>query len=126
MPKPEPMPSTGRPLVSNASTLVLSGFLIAAAAIEFATDDAGVYVLACGLTGLLAWLGLESARERRAMQAVLDREADACRRLKKHAMQPVAPLPLNFDGDPLADFFSSSQASTPREGSPTDSSPQAG
>jgi hypothetical protein len=100
--------SSGRPVISNASTLVLSAFLIAAAVIELAADDVGVYVLACGLTGLLGYLGLEAANDRRSRQAVVDREEDACRRLNKHLSTPIAPLPLNFDRDPLGDLFDSS------------------
>jgi hypothetical protein len=41
-----------------------------------------------------------------------DREQDACRRLNKHLTTPIAPVPLNFDGDPLADLFRSSPGSS--------------
>jgi hypothetical protein len=119
--------SKRRPLVSNASTLVLSVFLIAAAILELAADDSGPYVLACGLTGLLAYLGLEAASERRSRQAVADREADACLRLKKHLTTPMAPLPLSLDRDPLADFFGSSVDPVGgKSAPPKNNGPQAG
>jgi len=108
----KPGDAARRPLISNTSTLVLSVFLIAAAALEFAADDVGVYVLASGLVGLLCYLGLEAVGERRARQEMADREQDACRRLNKHLTTPIAPVPLNFDGDPLADLFRSSPESS--------------
>jgi hypothetical protein len=125
---PTPDDAAGRPLISNASTLVLSVFLIAAAVLEFAADDLGVYVLACGLVGLLGYLGLEAAGERRARRAMAEREEDACRRLNKHLTTPIAPLPLNFDGDPLSELFGSLPGSSTTGSSKpeTPGRPQAG
>jgi len=114
--------SERRPLVSNASTLVLSVFLIAAAGIELAADDAGPYVLACGVTGVLAYAGLECARKRRERAALAAREAEVHRRLTKHLATPLAPVPLDLDRDPLAEFFGSHD---PETGS-RESGPQAG
>jgi len=121
--------SARRPLISNTSTLVLSVFLIAAAAIELAADDFGIYVLACGLTGLLGYLGLEAASDRRSRKALADREQDAFRRLNKHLTTPIAPIPLYPDQDPLGDLFDSS--SGPSSGGkpsepPTPGRPHAG
>jgi hypothetical protein len=116
--------SARRPLISNASTLVLSVFLIAAAAIELAADEVGIYVLACGLTGLLGYLGLEAASERRSRKALADREEDAFRRLNKHLTTPIAPIPLNPDRDPLGDLFGSS--SEPTSGGNTSKPPAPG
>jgi hypothetical protein len=112
-----------RPLISNTSTLVLSIFLIAAAAIELAGDEVGVYVLACGLTGLLGYLGLEAANERRLRKALADREEDAFRRLNKHLTTPIAPVPLNFDRDPLGDLFRSTPGSASGSGASSRSTP---
>jgi hypothetical protein len=105
--------SPRRPLVSNSSTLVLSAFLIAAAAIELAADEVGIYVLACGLTGILAYIGLEAARERRTQRAIAAREEEAHRRLNRHLTTPIAPLPLNFDGDPLGELLDSPTTTSP-------------
>jgi hypothetical protein len=113
-----------RPLVSNSSTLVFSVFLLAAAAVEFAADDLGFYVLACGLIGLLGYLVLEAARGRR-----LKRAAEADRRLNRHLTTPIAPLPLDFDGDPVREHFHSTSAessSRPRGGAPSPRPDQAG
>jgi hypothetical protein len=119
--KPGAVPQK-RPLVSNASTLVLSAFLIAAAAIELAADDVGVYVFACGLTGILAYLGLESARERRAKRAIAARAEEAQRRLNRHLTTPIAPVPLNFDGDPVSELFTPTSSTGKSPAGP----PQAG
>ena len=70
------------------------------------TDDLSAYSLACGLSGLLAYIGLQLAAERRTKETRSAEEAEVSRRLRKHAVLPVAPpVSLAFDGDPVADFF---------------------
>lgn len=101
-----PASVTDRPVISNASILILSGFLIQMALGESLTDDLSAYSLACGLTGLLAYIGLQLAAERRTKETREEEEAEVSRRLRKHVALPVSPpVSLAFDGDPVAEFF---------------------
>jgi hypothetical protein len=101
--------TTRRPSVSNTSILIFSGFLVAVSPSDFVAGEAGPYVLACGLIGVLSWVGLETAGERRKQAEAAARELEAFRRLNKHLTTPLAPpLPLSLDGDPVAELLASS------------------
>lgn len=100
-PKPE-----ARPLISNASILIFSGFLIGTTVGKVVDEDLSPYVLACGLSGCLAFIGLELASERRIIESRIAIEVEISRRLDKHVVTPIAPpVSLAFDGDPVAEFF---------------------
>ncbi len=107
---PSASPSAAKtPLVSITSILILSGFLVVAPLAEIVAAELSPFITACGLVGILAFIGLQLASERRDEQSRIACVAKTHRRLDKHlTTQLVPPISLDFDGDPLADLFSSS------------------
>jgi len=95
-----------RPVVTNAIILVLAGVLIVLAELGMINENLTPYVVACGLVGLLASVGLTATRNRREQELASAREDEAIRRLSRHLTPPQAPpLPLEFGGDPVAELF---------------------
>ena len=106
MSKNSPKAPEPRPLVSNTSILILSAFLIGTVIGNAVEEDLSPFVMACGLSGFLAFIALELASERRTIDSRAAIDAEVSRRLDKHVVTPLAPpISLAFDGDPLADFF---------------------
>jgi hypothetical protein len=100
MPKKSPAEDTERPLISNATILILSGFLIGLTVGKFVAEDLSPYVLACGLSGFLAFIALELAAERRANEANRREQQSIARRLERHVVQQPSE---SFDAEA---FFS--------------------
>ncbi|MBX3440772.1 MAG: hypothetical protein KF774_00095 [Planctomyces sp.] len=93
------MPDVGdRPLISNATILILSGFLIGLTVGKLVADDLSPYVLSCGLSGFLAFIALEVVAERRHAEALRAEQDQITRRIDRH----VSPATLN-----RAEFVSS-------------------
>jgi len=101
MPKKTPSEDAERPLISNATILILSGFLIGLTVGKFVAEDLSPYVLACGLSGFLAFIALELAAERRTNEANRREQQSVARRLERHVVQQ--PSEESFDADA---FFS--------------------
>ncbi|QDT55195.1 hypothetical protein Pan44_32370 [Caulifigura coniformis] len=103
------MPGTDearRPVVTNAIIFVSAGVLIALAELGLINQTLTPYVVACGLVGILASVGLSATRKRREQELAIAREDEAIRRLSRHLTPPQAPpLPLEFGGDPVAELF---------------------
>lgn len=105
---PQPSPKTEpSPLVSTTSVLILSGFLIGVAVGHGGTGDLSPYVLACGLAGMLAFVGFDLARTRRRERELLDENSMLATRLERH-LTPTQP----------ADGYRSSPSETPHPGQP--------
>jgi hypothetical protein len=79
-----------RPLISNATILILSGFLIGLTVGKIVADELSPYVLACGLSGFLAFIALELTAERRMEMAERTEMVRAHRRLERHLATVVA------------------------------------
>jgi hypothetical protein len=76
--------SEDRSLISNATILILSGFLIGLTVGKIVADELSPYVLACGLSGFLAFVALELAAERRKEEAAHAEQTRINRRLNRH------------------------------------------
>ncbi len=106
----------GRPLISATSILILSAFLVAAPLAELATEELSPLIVGCGLVGLLAYIGLQIAAERREHQGRVDGQNRAHNRLHKHLATPlIPPLSLDFDGDPLAELLAARGGTPPAQ-----------
>lgn len=84
-------PSRERPLVSITSILIFSAFLIGMAVGNVLGTELEPYVLLCGLSGFLAFIGLELAAFRRKMQAIEDGKRHMENRLERHVMPRSQP-----------------------------------
>ena len=76
--------SGDRPLISNATILILSGFLIGLTVGKIVAEDLSPYVLSCGLSGFLAFIALELAAERRLEEAAIADRGHVAQRLDRH------------------------------------------
>lgn len=79
-------PPPEAPLVSVTSILILSAFLIGMAVGNVLGTELEPYVLACGLSGLLAFIGLELAAFRRKIQALEEEKRHIEHRLDRHIL----------------------------------------
>lgn len=73
-------------LISVTSILILSAFLIGMAIGNNLGTELEPYILACGLSGLLAFIGLELAAYGRRVQAIEDEKRHIECRLQRHVM----------------------------------------
>ncbi|HVJ68369.1 MAG TPA: hypothetical protein VM510_10315 [Caulifigura sp.] len=105
--------SARAPMVSITSILILSAFLVVIPVCELLADEVSVMTLACGLIGLLGYVGLQSAAERRRLRAEKALKDRAAKRLDKHLTTPmVPPIALDFNVDPLAEHFRKRELAT--------------
>lgn len=84
-------PPRERHLVSITSILIFSAFLIGMAVGNVLGTELEPYVLLCGLSGFLAFIGLELAAFRRKMQAIEDGKRHMENRLERHVMPRSNP-----------------------------------
>jgi hypothetical protein len=84
MSRPETHESAERPLISNATILILSGFLVGLTVGKIVAEDLSPYVLSCGLSGFLAFIALELAAERRLEEAARADRGYVAQRLDRH------------------------------------------
>lgn len=91
-----PKPTDERPLISTTSILILSGFLIGVTVGKIVAEDLSPYVLACGLSGFLAYIALDVAATRREEDAAAEEIRFVQGRLDRHvnSMNTPAPQPL--------------------------------
>lgn len=75
---------TDRPLVSSATILILSGYLIGMTVGKFIPDDLSPFVFATGVCGFLSFVALELNAERRRESAVKAEENRLNERLNRH------------------------------------------
>jgi len=111
-----PLPIASRnPVISTTSILILSGFLVLAPLTDLAEQELSPFVMGTGLVGLLSYVALQVAAERRAFQDRVADQVAAHRRLNKHLTAPILPpISLNFGSDPLAELFSDIAATAPK------------
>jgi hypothetical protein len=98
-----------RPLISNATILILSGFLIGLTVGKIVAEDLSPYVLACGLSGFLAFIALDLAAAQRAAAGLQQGQRDVARRLDKICPNKSATSfvlsPATHLSDPIADVL---------------------
>jgi hypothetical protein len=87
-----PKPTDERPLISTSSILILSGFLIGVTVGKIVAEDLSPYVLACGLSGFLAYIALDIAATRREEEAAAEDIRHVHGRLDRHVMS-MTPVP---------------------------------
>jgi hypothetical protein len=86
-----------RPLISSATILILSGYLVGLTVGTTSTDNLAPDVLACGLAGFLAFIALQLVAERRIEDAIRRERAQISDRLNRHIEvreMHLPPLPL--------------------------------
>jgi hypothetical protein len=89
-----------RPLISSATILILSGYLVGLTVGSASTDTWASDVLACGLAGFLAFIALQLVAERKIENAVRRERAQLAARLNRHTEVrdlKLPPLPLRPD-----------------------------
>ncbi|MCA9090377.1 MAG: hypothetical protein KDA90_17290 [Planctomycetaceae bacterium] len=74
------------PLISASTILILSGVLIGMTVERMAGNDLSLYVLSCGLAGILAFVALDLAATRRKEQQAESEKRHAEDRLDRHVM----------------------------------------
>jgi hypothetical protein len=82
----KPKPTEERPLISTSSILILSGFLIGITVGKLVAEDLSPYVLACGLSGFLAYIALDIAATRREEEAAAEEIRHMHGRLDRHVL----------------------------------------
>lgn len=80
--------SEHRPLLSTATILILSGFLIGISIGNAVGSELSPYLFACGVAGLLSFVVFELANRRRAAQAAEKGQRQIENRLQKH-VRPI-------------------------------------
>ncbi|MCA8996033.1 MAG: hypothetical protein KDA80_03590 [Planctomycetaceae bacterium] len=85
---------TSKPLLSASTILILSGFLIGLTVGRVGSSELSPYLLACGLSGCLAYIALDTAAARRAHAAWLKEKEQFEERFDRH-MLSVSSLNLN-------------------------------
>ncbi len=88
-----PKPTDERPLISTTSILILSGFLIGVTVGKIVAEDLSPYVLACGLSGFLAYIALDVAATRREEDAAAEEIRFVQGRLDRHVNSMNTPAP---------------------------------
>lgn len=73
-------------VISLTTILILSAFLIGLAVGKFMGTELEPYVLACGLSGILSFIGLELAAFRRKMIAMEEEKKHLDDRLARHVL----------------------------------------
>ena len=73
-------------LISNSTILILSGFLIGLTVGKIVSESLSPYVLACGLSGFLAFIALEFTGTQRDEQAAHEEQVAVQNRLDRHVM----------------------------------------
>lgn len=94
------------PLLSASTILILSGFLIGLTVGRMVGNDLSPFVLACGLAGFLAYLGLDVAATRRKEELEAEEKRMMESRLDKHVMSLSSigfVLPERVEEKPIAD-----------------------
>lgn len=86
-----PKPTDERPLISTSSILILSGFLIGVTVGKIVAEDLSPYVLACGLSGFLAYIALDIAATRREEEAAAEDIRHVHGRLDRHVSSINSP-----------------------------------
>jgi hypothetical protein len=95
-----------RPLVSSATILILSGYLVGLTVGTASTDTWASDVLACGLAGFLAFISLQLVAERKIEDAIRRERAQVSARLNRHTevrevkLPPLPFRPESEKGDP--------------------------
>ena len=74
------------PLISASTILILSGVLIGMTVERMTGNDLSLYVLSCGLAGILAFVALDLAATRRKEQQAESEKRHAEDRLDRHVM----------------------------------------
>ena len=75
-----------RSMLSASTILILSGFLIGLTVGNIVAEELSPYVLACGLSGFLAYIALENAAYRRKVDSIAQEQRQAENRLDRHVM----------------------------------------
>jgi hypothetical protein len=89
------MPNDRKPtrevqIISVSTVLILSAFLIGLAVGNVIGTELEPYVLACGLAGMLAFLGLELAAYHRKVLAIEEEKQRMEERLARHVLSQSA------------------------------------
>jgi len=71
-------------ILSGSSILIVSGFLIGLTVGKFVAADISPYVLACGLSGFLAFLAFDQAAVRRKVEEAESEQRSMEHRLDRH------------------------------------------
>ncbi len=74
------------PLISASTILILSGVLIGMSVERMVGNDLSLYVLSCGLAGILAFVALDLAATRRKEQQLESEQRHAEDRLDRHVL----------------------------------------
>ncbi len=90
-------PSSG-PLLSTSTILILSGFLIGVTIGKIVAADLSPYVLACGLSGFLAFIAFDTAASRRELARQIEEQESMEKRLDKH-MHSVSTFRLDSSAE---------------------------
>lgn len=99
MARHQPSETGERPLISNATILILSGFLIGLTVGKIVADDLSPYLLSCGLSGFLAFIALELAAERRIEELTNADRGYVAKRLDRHVgSRSAASYPVPIEG----------------------------
>lgn len=75
---------TARPLVSTATILILSGFLIGVALGNLLDPELSPFLLMCGIAGLLCYITFEISNRRRLAELAHQGQREMEERLHKH------------------------------------------
>ncbi|MFV0444875.1 MAG: hypothetical protein ACK5Q5_14985 [Planctomycetaceae bacterium] len=75
-----------RRIISHTTVLILSAFVIGMAAGNTLGTELEPYVLACGLTGIVSFIGLEVAAFRRKIKAIEQEQRHVEGRLDRHVL----------------------------------------
>jgi LDH2 family malate/lactate/ureidoglycolate dehydrogenase len=78
-------------VISNSTILILSGFLIGLTVGKMVSESLSPYVLACGLSGFLAFIALEFTGTRREEEEAHSEQVQVQSRLDRHVM-PLSHL----------------------------------
>jgi hypothetical protein len=73
-------------VISTSTILILSGFLIGLTVGKIVSESLSPYVLACGLSGFLAFIALEFTGTRREEEEAYDEQVQIQSRLDRHVM----------------------------------------
>jgi hypothetical protein len=91
-------------IISVSTVLILSAFLIGMATGNVIGSDLEPYVLACGLAGMISFIGLELAAFRRKMNAIEEHKRIVEDRLDRHVLsQSSGGFTMPSAREPAAD-----------------------
>jgi hypothetical protein len=110
-----------RPLVSTATILILSGFLIGVALGNLMDPELSPFLLMCGVAGLLCYVVFEISNRRRLADLAQQGQREMEERLNKH-LQPIGEPAAKAHTDAPAD--PPTPADSPDAPAPADESPK--